>query len=754
MHSSSVPWAPDRGSSLINLSVGLMNRFKQTGQAHNLEEYIQLNREGLLLHPVGHPDRGHLEDLDESIKLNRDALLLHPMGHPGRGSSLVNLSLGILNRFKQTGHLQDLEEYIQLNRDALLLHAVGHPARGPSLNNLSLGFRHRFEQTGHLEDLDHVGLLNRFEQTGHLEDLDESIQVDRDALLLHPVGHPHYGSALNNLGVGLWNRFHQTGHLQDLEESIQLDRDALLLHPSGLGNRFEQIGNVKDLEESIQLDRDALLLYPVGHPRHSYSLNNLGAGLWNRFHQTGHLQDLEESIQLQRGVLLLRPVGHPDRGSSLDNLGQGLRSRFKQTGRLKDLGAPDRCSSLINLSVGLLNCFQQTGHLEDLDESIQLNRDALLLLPMEHPTVVLHSITSVWASAIASSREGIWKILRSLFSWIEMHFYFVPWGTQPVTGHLEDLTECLSCSKQAANDLYSPVSDCLVAVQNWVKFTQPYPDLAQSTWMHMYRAFPHFPLTLHDPSISLQYQHLLSVIRLPEFVSDAASQAIQLGQLSLAVEIIEQGRVCSALVDELTQINHRLEILSMQNSLTEVQGQVEATRDQFGHSLSEKRRLLQSQSDIVGRIHKIPGFETFLDRKSFGELKSAGKHGPVILVNCKDLYEQVETLVQQLTEARSDIKAAPKRYNHVLQDTLKDLWELVVFPVVTKLRELHIPEKSRIFWCPTSILSTLPIHAAGPVLPGTKKFLPDLYISSYTPTLTALIDAFSTKNQLHNYPIF
>jgi CHAT domain-containing protein len=48
--------------------------------------------------------------------------------------------------------------------------------------------------------------------------------------------------------------------------------------------------------------------------------------------------------------------------------------------------------------------------------------------------------------------------------------------------------------------------------------------------------------------------------------------------------------------------------------------------------------------------------------------------------------------------------------------------------------------KSRIWWCPTSQLCALPIHAAGPYAAG-KKNLPDLYVSSYTPTLSALISS-------------
>ncbi|KAF9062535.1 CHAT domain-containing protein [Rhodocollybia butyracea] len=792
----------NRASSLINLGMALRNRFEQTGHFKDLEESIQLDREALLLCPVGHPNRasllndlglglwdhfhqtGQIKDFDESIQFNRDALLLRPVGHPDRASSLINLGAVLQNRFKQIRHLKDLEESIQLAREALLLHPVGHPERALSLNNLG------------------VGLWSHFQQTGRLEDLDEFLQLNRGALLLHPAGHPDRASSVHNLGLGLWSRFTQTSHLKDLDESIQLNREALLLHPVGhpnhasllnslslgLWNCFQKTGHLRDLDESIQLNEEALQIHPVGHPDRACSLRALAFGLQNRFQQTGHLGDLDESICLYQEALGLHPAGHPDRAYLLQNLGSGLRNRFQQTGRLRDLdesiqlsqealqlcplGHPDYASSLHNLGLGLRNRFQQTGHLKDLDESIRLNEAAVLLHPVGH---------SKRASVLQDLGLGLWIRFQQ-------------------TSHQEYLKECLSASKQGAEDIHSLVSDCLVAVKNWVRFTWPHHDLAQSNLDAYITGLSLISRSLSMiPVISLQYQHLSSTINLPEFVSDGASQAIKLGQRALAVEIIEQGRgllwselrglrtpmdrlqaLDPSLADELMQINHRLELLSTADSIDPGTNfllqtdshhqQMEVNRHPLGLNLFEERRLLvSSQGDIIEKIRKIPGFESFLGRKSFAELSSAAKHGPVVVVNCsryrsdilliipeknlpvlipmaEGFYEEAKTLEQRLTEARADIKISPKRYNHVLQATLKDLWDLVVSPVVATLQELQIPEMSQIFWCPTSILSTLPLHAAGPIAPGTKKFLPDLYISSYTPTLTALITSFTTPS--------
>ena len=70
---------------------------------------------------------------------------------------------------------------------------------------------------------------------------------------------------------------------------------------------------------------------------------------------------------------------------------------------------------------------------------------------------------------------------------------------------------------------------------------------------------------------------------------------------------------------------------------------------------------------------------------------------------------------------------------------LRELWDKLVFHVVNVLQITCLPQ-SRIWWCPTAEFSLLPLHAAAPYRPR-QKGVSDLYISSYTTTLTALIRA-------------
>ncbi|KAG2099629.1 uncharacterized protein F5147DRAFT_814091 [Suillus discolor] len=109
--------------------------------------------------------------------------------------------------------MSDLDESIELDRDALLLRPPGHLYRYKSLNNLALS------------------LQDRFKQGGIMSDLDQSIELHRDALLLCPPGHSDRSMSLNNLALSLRDRFMQHGIMSDLDESIKLHRDALLLRP-------------------------------------------------------------------------------------------------------------------------------------------------------------------------------------------------------------------------------------------------------------------------------------------------------------------------------------------------------------------------------------------------------------------------------------------------------------------------------------------------------------------------------------------
>ncbi|KAE9400317.1 hypothetical protein BT96DRAFT_1098305 [Gymnopus androsaceus JB14] len=185
------------------------------------------------------------------------------------------------------------------------------------------------------------------------------------------------------------------------------------------------------------------------------------------------------------------------------------------------------------------------------------------------------------------------------------------------------------------------------------------------------------------------------------------------------------------------------------------------------------------RENIITEIRKKPGFETFLLPKSIGALADAARMGPVILLNASDQQCDALVLVNGLREhvvhiplpdvSYSDLKNKYSKLQGLLQNcghlpfiprdsdvkrlgirkSRADQTNTVARPIVKKLN-LKTSSLQRIWWCPSGIFSFLPLHAAGDyssnASPGTK--LCDYAISSYTPSVNALLEAFNASSSL------
>ncbi|KAF7985618.1 hypothetical protein HWV62_3939 [Athelia sp. TMB] len=766
------PGHPDRGSSLSSLAKALLSRFEQLGQIADLEQSITYQRDALDLRPPGHPDRGsslsslakawlsrfeqlgQIADLEHSIIYQRDALDLRPPGHPDRGSSLSSLAKALLSRFEQLGQIADLEQSIAYQQDALDLRLPGHPDRGSSLSNLAIALR------------------TQFDQLGQMEDLEQSITSERAALDLRPPGHPRRGSSLSSLAKALLSRFEQLGRIADLEQSITYQRDALDLRPPGhpdrgsslsslakaLLSRFEQLGQIADLEQSIAYQQDALDLRLPGHPDRGSSLSNLAIALRTQFDQLGQMEDLEQSITSERAALDLRPPGHPRRESSLSSLAKALLSRFEQLGQIADLeqsityqrdaldlrppGHPDRGSSLSNLAIALLSRFEPLGQIADLEQSITYQRDALDLRPPGHPDR-------------GSSLSSLAKALQTRFDQFG--------GRQNIDQAVELLLSGTKDSSATPKHRY----DCACQLITLLK-KHDRSLLLQAYEMAI--GLLQLVLAAH-PDIDLRLQALGTHHMSPFLAMSAAAYAIEQGHPEKAVELLEQGRA----ILWLTMRGNRCSVEGVRKVDEVLADRFKATSDQLealatspnsmdfnvSPAVSEARwtqqRLLASERDeIIQQIRRLVGFEHFLSATPFSELQKAAAEGPVIIVNVAETrsdaiivheggppivvpvsmdpenwqsaYLTFQKLSKQLYEWRGEAG-----FSNLLKRVILKLEVLLVTPVLQKLEELGVRQHSRIWWCPTSALCALPIHAVD------KLFI--RYRSSYTTTLTALISA-------------
>ncbi|KAF8432777.1 CHAT domain-containing protein [Boletus edulis BED1] len=310
------------------------------------------------------------------------------------------------------------------------------------------------------------------------------------------------------------------------------------------------------------------------------------------------------------------------------------------------------------------------------------------------------------------------------------------------------------------------------------------PQLMSSTdlpaaraWIRAAEEFQH-PSTLlaYETSLRLLIHHLAALPLLPQHLIilkkhsaslavDAFSACLRRGAHVRAVELLEQGR--SVFWSQLSRLRFPLDDVMASGPA----GRLLA--DEFMHVASLIRIALDSpgadqhgrlchlnleMQRIIINIRELPGLSRFLLPSLFSELQHAASEGPVIIVNAsqyscdvliilldrgpvhiplqitlervRDLSKEVNNLTVRAT--RADV-------TRELAAFLRKLWDLMVLPIVDFLLTTH-PPRSRIWWCLTGEFSVLPLHAAGPFREGQQN-LPDLYISPYTPTLTALIHA-------------
>ncbi|KAG1732626.1 CHAT domain-containing protein [Suillus paluster] len=769
---------PHRSKSLDNLAAALSTCFEHRGNDQYLDEAIALHREALALHPVGHSGRsmslsnlasrlstcfkhrGNDQDLDEATVLHREVLALRPVGHPFRSVPLNNLASALFTSFECRGSDQDLDEAIPLYREALALRPLGHPDRSSSLNNLA------------------CGLSTRFERQGNVHDLDETILLHREALALRPLGHPYRSMSLNNLANQLSTRFKHRGNAQDLDEAITLIREALTLRPlghphrsqsldilaNGLTTRFQQRGNDQDLDEAIALYREALDLYLVGHPYRSSPLSNLANGLSTRFVHRGNDEDLDEAITLLREALTLRPLGHPHRSVSLNILGNQLSARLKHRGNDQDLddaivlhgealalcpvGHPDRSSSLNNLANSLFTRFEHRGNVQDLNGSLEHNRCALTLLTQHDPRQLeVHlSLAAVYLLVHQSGLDGTSEDADSLNA--AMHHF-----------------------KAAANVVSGGLLRRLRASLDWVRYADGH---THGTELEAYATSMQLLDAYMSATASVSSRHDIMKVFPPGLAVKAASCALRRNDVRRAVELLEQGR--TLIWTQMARVRTPLD--SLQERGDHAQALMKKFRDLsflLDKPPAEHRegiprvdieaaavrytRLVADWNQTAEEIRELEGFSHFLLPPLFSELQDAACDGPIIVLlaskaSCDAiiiLHTQPPVSVRlainlehlvRLSKALSqtvDKEAGPRGTQPGLIKVLRELWDDIVRPVVENL-DRFARRGSRIWWCPTTFFNFLPLHAAGEYKRGGKS-LSQLYVSSYTPSLTAMIRA-------------
>lgn len=218
--------------------------------------------------------------------------------------------------------------------------------------------------------------------------------------------------------------------------------------------------------------------------------------------------------------------------------------------------------------------------------------------------------------------------------------------------------------------------------------------------------------------------------------------------------------------------------------------------------------LAREWDELVEKVRELDGFEDFLKPPRLQDLLPAAVGGPVVVINVSqwrcdalivktdgvrtvplpelgmedaadranrylEALRAVEAADAELASAQSvqddqRQRASIRRVHNAsralveTQDVADALlvelqawmWDAIASPILDELGLVDTPTGEsatwpRLWWCPTGPLTVLPIHAAGYHLdePSKRRTVIDRVVSSYTPTLRALLDARSSARR-------
>ena len=498
-----------------------------------------------------------------------------------------------------------------------------------------------------------------------------------------------------------------------------------------------------DMKQMIKHLENKLTITPPGTKRYTMYLCHLENWYGSKFRRTNDISDLEEAIKYSR--------------LSLDST---------------DVSDPWRINRLGSLHFILCLAFQKTNKISYLDEAIMIDYDMLEL---------------------KTARQVYFRSTRMLVSLLLTR--------EQVLGRIEDLHEAIRLISLAIDDQYAKDPERFQLSCEWAilarRIGHPTTLTAYKTAMSLMQKALCF-----SPTVSVQHARLVAMGENCQTMPlDCASYQIRLGQVEEAVEALEQGRALlwsemrglrtpaiqgigedSPLVKRFAEINQELENLTVAvtpSGRLKVEHSVgrgqDAAMDPFGRLVIKRKKLVEEQDALILEIQSQPGLEGFLAAPSFDTLRSAASRGPVIIINHCEWRSDIiivfhnsppcsipttETFFDRAKKLRDELVKARKcgldsvEYQQALSSVLKGLYELVGEPVIKRLRLLGVPEQSRIWWCPTSLFCSLPLHAMGPIPSsnGRERYFSDLYIPSYTPSLSALIDSRRANPQMPRKP--
>jgi hypothetical protein len=632
---------------------------------------IDLYEQLLALRPPGHAQRRQtVSDLGDAlwsfcwyhsldkaradccIANLREALHLCPPGDLLRDETLHELAKALFSIFELLGDQGALAESVVLNREALTLRPPGHPSRDKTLNNLA------------------VALKRRFEDCGDFDLLQEAIGMLREVLQLRPFGHPRRDMALHNLSAVLISGFEQQGSFETVTEAIALGREAVDLHP-------------------------------IGNPHRFVSLSNLADSLKLRFIYQGFSMCLAEAMELSREILHTMPDAHPLRGRMMLNYGEILLLAFREHGdscllseaivvlrqtlKLLPEGVQYRDIALNSLAGALLASSEQSGDLSLLSEAATLRQEALKRCPPGHFRRI-ESLDGL-ADLYCRIEPASWNDANTLYC---EALTICPQG-YPVRAQL--LSGIARCFLDAASPFFDPVqgishlseayADNLTHITRRLRTASTDMRNVEATYAFVTGDMNEAARSQYDTLVLELYSQIIGILPLAanfgidhkarlravagtdRIARNAASRAVLIDRVSMAIETLEEGRgvfwtqtlhlrtstFTGVPKDDREELQRLLLLLDRATFGTETSELSAAQRER---ELGHRRHLNEQAQSLIAKIRGYPGLNRFLLPSPFDAVFASLPDGFVVILNISDVAHHA-LILHRLTGLASSL---------------------------------------------------------------------------------------------------
>jgi hypothetical protein len=609
-------------------------------------------------------------------------LALRPPGHAQRRQTLSDLGDALWRFcFYHSRDKTRADCCIAMLREALHLCPPGHLLRDETLHDLARAL-----------------YFITFEQFGDQNALAESVVLNREALTLRPPGHPSRGNTLNNLASALGTRFEYCGDFDLLEEAVRMHREVLGLCPLGYPRRgialhslsmtlmisFEQQGSFETVTEAIALGREAVDLFPFGSPLRFLSLANLAKALRLRFIYQGFSVCLAEAMELSREILHTIPEAHPGRGMHMMNYGDILLLAFQEHGdscllseaivvlretlTLLPEGAQFHDIALINLAGALLASSEQSGDISLLSEAATLHQEALKLRPPGHwlriesldgladlycriEPVPWQKAHTLYCEALRICPQG-YPVRAQLLSGIAKCFL------NPSSPFFDPVQGIAHLSEAYADNLTHITQRLRAASTDMRNVEATYASVTRQMDEVARRQYDTFVLELYSQIIGLlplaanfgidHKARLRAVVGTDRMARNAASRAVLVGRVSMAIETLEEGRGVfwtqtlhlrttafdRVPKDDREELQRLLLLLDRATHGTETSELSAAQRER---ELGSRRHLNEQAQSLISKIRGYPDLNRFLLPSAFDAVCASLPDGFVVIVNTSDV---------------------------------------------------------------------------------------------------------------------